>query len=181
MLIKMKGIILYFSKYGATKKYVDWLSKSTNFDVVPVKKAKKSHIKDYDVIILGSGIYASGIKGVKFLRKHAKLLSDKKILIFCVGASPFDEKAFQTLKDHNLKDDLKHIPCFYLRGAWNMDKMTFIDRTLCKLLFKMLAKKEKDKLEVWEKALLAAGNRVVDWTNERYLAPITKYLANLNQ
>ncbi|HOE54054.1 MAG TPA: hypothetical protein PK460_02780 [Bacilli bacterium] len=62
-----------------------------------------------------------------------------------------------------------------------MDKMTFIDRTLCKLLFKMLAKKEKDKLEVWEKALLAAGNRVVDWTNERYLAPITKYLANLNQ
>jgi hypothetical protein len=45
----------------------------------------------------------------------------------------------------------------------------------------MLAKKEKDKLEVWEKALLAAGNRVVDWTNERYLAPITKYLANLNQ
>jgi hypothetical protein len=45
-----------------------------------------------------------------------------------------------------------------------MDKMTFIDRPLCKLLFKMLAKKEKDKLEVWEKALLAAGNRVVDWT-----------------
>ena len=29
-----KGIIIYQSKYGATKKYVDWLIKETTFDCI---------------------------------------------------------------------------------------------------------------------------------------------------
>ncbi|WP_278246719.1 hypothetical protein [Metaclostridioides mangenotii] len=35
-----KGIILYQSKYGATKKYVDWLVEATNFDFIETKKSK---------------------------------------------------------------------------------------------------------------------------------------------
>ena len=29
-----KGIIIYKSKYGATEKYANWLSKETNFDCI---------------------------------------------------------------------------------------------------------------------------------------------------
>ena len=35
----MKGIILYQSKYGATKKYADWISEATGFECVETKKA----------------------------------------------------------------------------------------------------------------------------------------------
>ena len=60
----MKGIILYTSKYGATKRYAEWLAEETGFDLIETKKAKISDVKQYDTIILCGGIYASGIAGL---------------------------------------------------------------------------------------------------------------------
>ena len=36
----MKGIVVYKSKYGATKKYADWLGDATGFDIVEISNAK---------------------------------------------------------------------------------------------------------------------------------------------
>ena len=83
-----KGIILYQSKYGATKKYADWLVEETGFDCVETKNAKVVNLQEYDVIILGGGVYASGIAGLQFLKKNIGQLADKKIVVFAVGASP---------------------------------------------------------------------------------------------
>ena len=38
------GIIIYQSKYGATKKYVDWLQEKTGFEAVETKKARADMI-----------------------------------------------------------------------------------------------------------------------------------------
>lgn len=172
----MNGIILYQSKYGATKKYADWISEKTGFSITEIKKAKIYDVQKYDNIILGGGIYASGIAGLSFLRKNIDMLKGKKILVFCVGASPYDEVAFQKIVQHNMKDKLTDIPCFYCRGAWNMDKMNIIDRNLCKMLRKVVANKNPNEYEVWEKALMAAGNNNCDWTDEKYIEPILKAL-----
>ena len=77
----MNGIILYQSKYGATKKYADWISEETGFSCVETKKAVIEDIVKYDTIILGGGIYASGIAGLSFLKKNIKQLSDNRILL----------------------------------------------------------------------------------------------------
>ena len=90
-----KGIILFKSKYGATKKYVHWLAEKTGYDCLETSKADRLVVKQYENIILCGGVYASGIAGLSFLRKNYKELKDKKIAVFCVGASPFDEKAFE--------------------------------------------------------------------------------------
>lgn len=168
----MNGIILYKSKYGATKKYVDWLVEETGFDVIETSKAKICEIQKYDVIILGGGIYAMGIAGLSFLRKNIRALKGKKVIVFCDGASPFDEKVFEEIKKHNMKEDLKEIPFFYCRGGWDLDAMSFIDRNMCKMLQKSVAKKELSTLETWEKALIEAGNEKCDWTNKDYLKPV---------
>lgn len=172
----MSGIILYQSKYGATKRYAEWLSKETGFDRIETKTAKIEELKDYDTIILGGGIYASGIAGLSFLKKHINQLSDKKIIIFCVGASPYEEDAFKQIVSHNMKDSLADIPCFYCRGAWDMGKMNIVDRNLCKMLQKMIEKKNPEECEIWEKALMEAGNEGCDWTDKSYLAPILEAL-----
>ncbi len=168
----MKGVILYRSKYGATKKYADWLADATGFDRVETDKANIAQIQKYDVIILGGGIYASGIAGLSFLKKNLSKLQGKKIVVFCDGASPYEEKAFQELKAHNMKNELSSIPLFYCRGAWNMDAMSFVDRKLCKMLQKAVAKKDPSECAVWEQALMEAGEKVCDWTDEKYIAPI---------
>lgn len=89
-----KGIIIYQSKYGATKKYAEWLCKMTGFECVEIPKALISEVMNYEIVLLCGGIYASGIAGLSFLKKNINSLRNKKIAIFCVGASPYDESAF---------------------------------------------------------------------------------------
>ena len=48
----MSGVILYQSKYGATKRYADWLSDETGFPCVETKKADINEVATYDTIIL---------------------------------------------------------------------------------------------------------------------------------
>ena len=168
----MNGVILYQSKYGATKRYADWLSEETMFPCIETRTADIHEIAKYDTIILGGGLYASGIAGLSFLKKNISKLTGKRIIVFCCGASPYDESALQQIREHNLKDNLSDIPLFYCRGAWDMDAMSFKDRTLCSLLRKAVAKKDPADYEIWEKALMAAGDHKCDWTDKKYIEPI---------
>ena len=168
----MKGIILFQSKYGSTKKYAQWLSESTGFPAVDTRQAMLEHVKEYDTVILAGGIYASGIAGLSFLKKNIDELKGKRISVLCVGASPFTESAFEQIRNHNLKDKLQGLPCFYARGAWDEEKMTLVDRTLCRFLHRTLKKKEPDSLEVWEEALLTSFGEKCDWTDPEYLTPL---------
>lgn len=172
------GIVIYRSKYGSAKKYAEWISQKTGFDCIEASKAKINAIMPYGTIIFCGSIYASGISGLSFLRKYYRMLANKKIAVFCVGASPYDDKAFEAIKKHNLKEDLKDIPLFYGRGAWDEDKMSFKDRTLCKLLQKAVAKQDPSAYEPWMKALMCTAGQKCDWTDENYLEPLLEYVGD---
>lgn len=73
----MSGVILYQSKYGAAKRYADWIAEATGFDCIETKKAKIEDVKQYSTIILGGGIYASGIAGLSFLKSISKTARKK--------------------------------------------------------------------------------------------------------
>lgn len=165
-------VIIYQSKYGATRKYAHWLSEEFSCDLVETKKAEIDKIANYDVIILGGGIYATGIAGISFLSKHYARLKEKKVIVFAVGASPYNEKAMEALKERNFKGELRKVPCFYCRGAWNENSMPWKDRTLCGLLKKAVAKKDPANYEPWELALMQAIGSNFDWTDKENLKPI---------
>lgn len=169
----MNGIILYKSKYGATKQYADWIAERTGFSCIKTDDADMKKISGYDIVILGGGIYASGIAGLSFLKKNIDKLKDKKIIVFCCGASPYETDAFAAIVQHNFKGDLAGIPCFYCRGTFDMSEMSFKDRTLCKMLRKAVAKKNPDDYEIWEKALMAVGdNEKGNWIDKAYIESI---------
>ena len=163
-----KGIIIYQSKYGSTKKYVQWLQEATGFDTAEVKKAKADTINDYNTIILCGAVYASGIAGISYLRKNKNALAGRRTAVFCVGASPYDEKALKEVKED--------IPVFYGRGAWDEEAMTFTDRTMCRMLQKAVGKKDPSTYEPWMKALMCAAGQKCDWTDKKYLKPLIEYL-----
>lgn len=70
---------------------------------------------------------------------------------------------------------------YYCRGAWDIDQMTFVDRNLCKMLYKAVSKKDPSEYEIWEAALMEAYHSKGDWVDEKYLQPvineITQYLS----
>ena len=174
-----RGIIMYQSKYGATKKYADWLVEETGYDCIETKDAKVANLQNYDVVILGGGVYASGIAGLQFIKKNIGRLGNKKIVVFAVGASPYDEKAIMQIRKMHFKDELRNIPLFYCRGAWDEEKMKFTDRTLCKMLQKVVAKQNPDEYEPWQKALMCAAGQKCDWTDKAYLEALLKYIEKL--
>ena len=108
-----KGIIIYQSKYEATRKYAEWIQAMTNFHCMETSKAQVGEVAQYGTILLCGGIYASGIAGLSFLKKNIDKLKKNKLAILCVGASPYDESAFAEIKAHNLTGDLRDIPLFY--------------------------------------------------------------------
>lgn len=166
-----KTVVLYQSKYGATKKYAQWLAEALACDLVETKKANIAQIESYDVIVLGGGVYASGILGFSFLKKYFPRLKTKKIAVFAVGASPYDEKMINAFRTQKFKGEMARIPFYYLRGAWNEEKMTWLDRKLCGMLKKMVAKKDPATYEPWEAALMEANGNY-NWTNKEALTPI---------
>ena len=153
-----KGIIIYQSKYGATRKYAEWLKEATGFDLAETKKADADMLSGCDTVILCGGIYASGIAGISFLRKNKNALAGKKTAVFCVGASPYD------------------IPLFYGRGAWDEEGMKFVDRTMCRMLQKSVAKKDPSTYEPWMIALMCAVGQKCDWTDRKYLEQLLRYI-----
>lgn len=172
-----QGIIIYQSKYGSTKKYAQWIAEETGFDLAEAKKAGADTLDGYDTVVLCGAVYASGISGISYLRKNRNALAGKRTAVFCVGASPYDEKAIKEIKEHNLKEDLKDIPLFYGRGAWDEEAMTFTDRTMCRMLQKSVKKKDPSEYEPWMTALMCAAGQKCDWTDKKYLAPLLEYIA----
>lgn len=168
----MKGIVVYKSKYGSTKKYAEWIAEDTGFDCVEAGKANAKTIAEYDTVIFGGGLYASGIAGLSFLKKNLSSMNGKKVIAFCCGASPYEESYFKEMKDYNMKDQLADIPLFYCRGACSMDGMSFKDKTLCKMVRKSLEKKDPKDYAVWEAALVEAVDTGKDWTDKEYIKPI---------
>lgn len=127
-------LVLYRSKYGSTKKYADMLKEELACDVFEIGNFPFHQAEHYDFIIAAGGIYAGGISVMKDIRRNQRFLSDKNVVIFAVGASPFYPKTFEELKKQNLKDLSFSVTMFYGRGAYDESVMSFKDRTLCRML-----------------------------------------------
>ena len=169
-------LVIYKSKYGATEKYANMLKADLDCDIIDAGSFNKSMLAEHDRIILAGGIYASGIAGIDILKQNIGGMTGKKLAVFCVGASPFDEKAIEEVKSRNMKGELQRVPLFYGRGAWDESKMSFKDRTMCKMLQKMVAKKDPSEYEPWMTALMSAIGKSCDWTDRKYLEPLMEYM-----
>jgi len=95
---KLQILITYFSNTGNTEKVAVSIKEGLigeNIDFLPVKDVDPSKLKSYDLVILGSGIYASRIdKSVLNLVKDANELP-LKFAYFCTHASlEFYQKPF---------------------------------------------------------------------------------------
>lgn len=172
----MKGMILYKSKYGATEKYAGWLKEATGFDCMETSAAQIGQVCGYDAVVLCGGVYAGGVAGLSFLKKHGESLKGKRLAVLAVGASPFDPEMLEQSRARQFKGDMADVPLFYARGAWNPEGMGLMDRTLCRMLKKAVSGRMASEAEPWMTALLQAGDGPCDWTDPAQLAPLTAWL-----
>lgn len=169
-----KAAVIYKSSYGNTKKYAEWISEALNCDLFEASGTDVNIIKDYDTIIYGGGLYASGINGISLITKNYDRLKDKKLIVFTVGlADPQIKTQFIPIIDKNFTDEMKkHIEIFHLRGGIDYKKLGIIHKSMMKALKKMVEKKkEKDKTDE-DRMMLDTYGTVIDFTDRESIEPI---------
>lgn len=171
-----KTIVLYQSKYGATQRYAGWIAEALNCESASIKSFDAKRLGEYDTIVYGGGVYASGIKGLGLLKKHAKKLCGKRIVCFAVGAAPHEEATIENLKTKNLTDALENAAFFYCRGALDIQKMKGLDKVVMSMFAKMGAKKDSSEISPSDASLPENISEAQDWIDKDYLAPVIAYL-----
>lgn len=168
----MKTLILYTSKYGHTKRYVDALSVRIMPDkVLEYKHVSFKTIKEYDTIIYLAPIKNNVIVKLDKLMKHYNKLKDKNIFICCVGLScrMMDEDTKHILIVSNALDD-KHVRLYPLPGGIDLKLMSPIKRWIFSKGLTIASKKQDTPgLGVGIENLIRNG---VDFVDLNYLDKI---------
>jgi len=181
----MKRIaVVYQSKYGATRKYAEWIAKELSCDLFEGKDIKASDLEPYDTIIFGGGLYAGGVNGIKLLTKNFSKFSQKNLVLFTCGlADPADSVNTENIKkglNKVLTEEMQEkIKVFHLRGGMDYSKLSPMHRTMMNLVYKMAAKKNQDSLTEEDEEMLESYGKSVDFTNKETILPLIKYIGDL--
>ena len=165
--------VLYKSKYGTAKQYAEWIAEETGGRLFAIPKVKLADLEDCDTIIIGGGIYAASIIGMKFLTKNFARLSGKKLIAFSVGASLDTKKNTDAIRNHNLTPEMqKTVRYFHLRGGLFYSKMGNLDRMCMKMLVCTLKKKPEDQRDEETAGMIESYGRDTSFLDRAYIAPI---------
>lgn len=172
--------IVYKSKYGSTKKYAQWIAEETKADFFEYSEIKAKKLMEYDTIIYGGGLYASGIAGISIITKNFDFLKDKKIIVFTVGLASTDRKeVFVPIIEKNFSKEMRdNISFYHLRGGIDYKKLGIIDKIMMAVLKTIISKKNPNELSDDDRELLATYGKKVDFTEKNTITPLLLSLKN---
>jgi menaquinone-dependent protoporphyrinogen IX oxidase len=175
-----KVLVIYKSKYGSTKRYAQWIAEEVEADLEDSSEIKTDDLQKYDTIVFGGSLHAVGIKGVKILIDNFEKIKDKKLIVYGVGATPLREETVVQVFNANFKEDIRDkINFFYLRGAFNYDKLSIGDKTLMNFLKLKLQSKKEEELDEDAKGLLACYDNPADWMDRTTIAPLVECIKTI--
>ncbi len=158
----MNALIVYATRYGATKGTADEIAKilrEENFDVKVVnsKEEKVKDISEYELVVVGSGMAMGNwcSEAEDFLKKFQKDLENKKLSLFISSLKPVEEREGKTnlvarirkigFEDKILKYHLKPITMGFFGGIIDYNKMSFLIRKGMEMGYKSNLKKHRFK------------------------------------
>ena len=181
--IMKKALVMYFSKYGTTKKYAEWIAEEIKGDILDIKDVGQGKLNDYDIIVLGSGLYAGKIKGINLLVKNYNKIKDKKLVIFTCGLADYTNmKNVNNIKmrlKKNIPNDIfENIKIYYLQGGINYKNLNIKHKIMMGMLRKMVLRKGLDKINDEDKEFLETFGQTLDFTEKSKVMGIVDYCKN---
>jgi menaquinone-dependent protoporphyrinogen IX oxidase len=173
-----KTMVMYYSKYGSTKTYAEWIASELNGDIYSIKDVNKNIPENYDTIILGSGLYAGKIEGINLIKDNYEALKNKRLVLFTCGLADCGKtenihainKRLEEVIPPNIKENIK---IFYLRGGINYKNLNLKHKIMMWLLKTVLMKKKKQDEE--NKEFLETYGTKVDFMNKNSIRELTEY------
>lgn len=171
----MKTLVIYNSQTGFTKRYAEWIAEAAGADCLELSAAKRKNPDMYEAIVFGGWACAGKISRLSWLKENMDKWTDKKLVVFCVGASPIENPEIEQFLRQNLKEcGLRKADAFYCPGGLNYEKMPVPSKLMMKMFVKMLkAKKDKTEAEQEMAKMLSAS---YDISDQKYIEPILECL-----
>lgn len=173
----MSTIVIYKSKYGATKRYAEWIAEELGCEIKDASKVKASDLIKYDRIVYGGGLYAEVINGVTLITKNAEVLKDKRIAIFTTAITPLDLREYydKMVIEKNFKSGISdNIKVFNFLGKMITDELSLVHKTALKTLKKIMTSKENPT--DMEKLLISLCDANVDLCDRNSIASLIEYI-----
>lgn len=171
----MKTIVIYNSQTGFTKQYALWIAETAGADCLELSEAKRKNLSQYEAIIFGGWARAGSISKLGWFKGNMDKWKDKKLIVFCVGASPINSpEVWPFLKQNFTESEFKKVHVFYCPGGLNYEKMSASSNLMMKIFSRMLkAKKNQTKAEQEMIKMISAS---FDSSDRKYIKPILECL-----
>ena len=171
----MKIIVIYNSQTGFTKRYAEWIAEAAGADCLELSAAKKRSLTAYEAIIFGGWACAGGISKISWFKGNIDKWGDKKLIVFCVGASPMDSPEIEpALKRNFSESEMEKVNIFYCPGGFNYEKMSAPSKIMMKMFIKA-QKAKKDKTEA-EQEMIKMISASYDISDKKYIESILQCL-----
>ncbi len=171
----MKTAVIYNSQTGFTKRYAEWIAEAAGADCLELASAKRKSLNAYDAIVFGGWARTGGIRRLSWLKGNMDRWADKKLIVFCVGASPIESPDVEpALRRNFTAAEWERVSVFYCPGGLNYEKMPASSRLMMKMFVKMQsAKKDQTEAEREMVRMIAAS---YDISDRKYIEPILRCL-----
>ena len=172
----MKIAVIYKSHYGTTKQYAEWIAEALDAKLLERSSVKLEDLSDYDLIVFGGGLYASGILGIDLVTKKPP----KELILFTVGLANPKETDFSEILDKNLPAELRDkVKVFHFRGGIDYKKLNIVHRGLMALKKKMtIGNKDYAQLNNEDRAFVDTYGKEIDFTRQNDIIPLIDYIKN---
>ncbi len=173
----MKGIVVYKSKYGSTKRYAEWIAEELGFDISDAKYVNIDDLIKYDAVVYGGGLYAEVINGVHLITKNIELLENKRLAVFSTGITPLECREYydKYVVEKNFRNEkTKQIKVFNFMGKMISSELSFVHRTALAGLKKLMSSKENPT--PMEKMLVELCDADGDFSDKESIYALVKYI-----
>ena len=170
-MLSIETIVIYKSKTGFTKRYAEFIAEDLDAEIYELHEIKIEDIDKYDTIIYGGGLYAGCINGIDFINKNIDILKKHKVIVFATGLCSGSDDEINNMKNSNFnQEQIKYIDFFYLRGGFNFNNLSIVDKILMTLM--KLKLKFKKNLSNDEKGLLNAYEHPIDFVDRKNISKL---------
>ncbi len=135
-------------------------------------------LMEYDTIIYGGGLYASGIAGISIISKNFEALRNKRIIVFTVGLASTDrEEVFLPIIEKAFTNEMRdHISFFHFRGGIDYKELGIVHKSMMAMLKMGISRKDPNELTDDDRQLLATYGERVDFTDKSTIKPLLLFL-----
>ena len=171
------ALVVYSSLYGHTRRYAQWIAEDLDCPVRERREVSPEELKNCGALIFGGALYAGGVSGAEFLKKHQALLADKPLCLFTCGvADPEAPRNAESLRASALRalpEPLREkTALFFLRGGIDYGRLSLRHRAMMAALAAVLRRRPEDGRSEEDRAILETYGKAVDFTDRAGIAPL---------